>query len=107
MRDDTAIHDSSGNVFRDMGMPDPELRLARAELAGAIRRVLGERGLSQTEAARILGVTQPDVFNLLRGRLGRFSERKLEDFLVALGMDVTVRITPAHTGRGRRVVEFG
>ncbi|HEV2149254.1 MAG TPA: helix-turn-helix transcriptional regulator [Longimicrobiaceae bacterium] len=107
MSDDLTVHDSSGNVFEDMGMPEVSLRLAKAELARAIRNVLRERDLTQTEAARILGVTQPDVSNLLRGKLARFSEKKLEDFLLRLGMDVTVRITPSRSEHGRRLVEIG
>ncbi len=107
MSDDLAVHDSSGNVFADMEMTEPELRLAKAELARAIRNVLRDRGLTQVEAAGILGVTQPEVSNLLRGRLERFSEKKLEDFLLKLGMDVTVRITPSKSAQGQRLVQIG
>ena len=108
MSDDTAVHDSSGNVFADMGMADAESRLAKAELARAIRGILRTRGLTQIEAARILGITQPDVSNLVRGKLSRFSEQKLQEFLLLLGMDVTVTISPApaEQKRGHLVVEL-
>lgn len=109
MRDDLTVHDSSGNVFADMGMRDAESRLAKAELARAIRGIIRERGLTQAEAARILGITQPDVLNLVRGKLSRFSEQKLQEFLLGLGMDVTVTITPAPAARerGQLIVEVG
>lgn len=81
MNDQIVVHDSSGNVFADMGMREPEGRLARAELARTIRKILRERGLKQAEAARLLGIAQPDVSDLVRGKLARFSMERLERFL--------------------------
>jgi predicted XRE-type DNA-binding protein len=108
MSEGMEVHDSSGNVFADMGMRDAESRLARAELARAVRGIVRARGLTQVEAARVLGITQPDVSNVLRGKLSRFSEQKLQEFLLLLGMDVTVTITPAppEQPRGHLVVEL-
>ena len=88
------VHDSSGNVFEDMGMPDAEERLAKAELARVIRNEIRERGLSQTEAADLLGVKQPDVSDLTRGKLARFSRERLERFLNALDLEVRIQIGP-------------
>jgi predicted XRE-type DNA-binding protein len=63
------VEESSGNVFADLGLSDPEERLAKADLAIAISREIESRDLTQAEAADLLGAAQPDVTNLMRGRL--------------------------------------
>lgn len=88
------VHDSTGNVFEDMGMRDAEERLAKAELARVIRNELRERGLTQSEAAEMLGVKQPDISDLTRGKLARFSMERLERFLNALDLEVRIQIGP-------------
>lgn len=95
-----SVETSSGNVFKDLGLPDAEQRLAKAELARVIRRLLQDRDLSQTDAADLLGVTQPDISDLVRGRLARFSMERLERFLLILGMDICIQIGP--TSRRKR-----
>jgi predicted XRE-type DNA-binding protein len=89
-----AVENTSGNVFKDLGLPDAERRLAKAELARVIRRLLQERDLSQADSAGILGITQLDTSDLVRGRLARFSMERLERFLLALGMDIRIQIAP-------------
>lgn len=88
------VHASSGNVFEDLGVSGPERAHARAELAAAIVAIVDARGLSQSEVADLLGIDQPGVSNLVRGRLERFSSERLMRFLVALGQDVEIRIAP-------------
>jgi len=88
------VHDSTGNVFEDMGMPDAEERLAKAELARVIRKEIRERSLSQSEAAELLGIKQPDVSDLVRGKLSRFSMERLERFLNALDLEIRIQIGP-------------
>jgi predicted XRE-type DNA-binding protein len=92
---DEKIKTSSGNVFQDMGSPDAEQRLAKAELARVIRGLLKDRKLAQADAAKALGIAQPDVSDLVRGRLARFSMERLERFLLALGMDIRIQIQPS------------
>jgi predicted XRE-type DNA-binding protein len=91
---DNEVHDSSGNVFEDMGMPDADERLAKAELARVVRSAIRNRGLSQTEAASVLGVKQPDISDLQRGKLARFSRERLERFLNALDLEVRIQVGP-------------
>jgi predicted XRE-type DNA-binding protein len=98
---DAEVHDSSGNVFEDMGLPDAEERLAKAELARVIRREIDDRDLTQTEAARLLGISQPDVSDLVRGKLARFSMERLERFLNALDLEVRIQIGPRPRGKRR------
>lgn len=91
----------SGNVFADLGLPDAAERLAKAELAVAISRVIKERGLTQREAAVLMGIDQPKVSHLLRGRLADFSTDRLMGFLTGLGRDVDIVVRPAPKSRTR------
>jgi len=101
MSDDTKIHHSSGNVFQDMGLRDAEERLAKAELARLVRREIAARGLTQTQAADVLGIQQPDVSDLIRGRLSRFSIPRLERFLNALDLEIRIQIGPRPPGKAQ------
>ncbi|GEM_PF-866067 len=101
MSDDELVSTSSGNVFEDAGRPDADLRLAKAELARAIRCILAARGMNQSQAAVVLGIAQPDVSDLTRGRLGRFSMDRLERFLNALDMDVRIQVAPKRPASNR------
>ena len=86
---------STGNVFKDVGFPDDEaehLRV-RADLLIQIQQALKARGLKQAEAARLLGVTQPRVSDLVRGRIDLFSIDSLIDMLARLGVRVKVVVT--------------
>ena len=89
------IEKGSGNVFADIGLPNPEEALAKAEIARQVNRILVARKLSQAEAGVILGIAQPRVSDLFRGRLGRFSLDKLIDFAKRSGNDVEIRIKPS------------
>jgi predicted XRE-type DNA-binding protein len=84
------ITPSTGNVFRDLGFPQEEAEhlLVRSDLMIAAQKALKQRGLKQAEAARILGVTQPRISDLLRGRIDLFSTDALIDLLARLGIRV-------------------
>jgi len=84
------VEDSTGNVFADLGLPNPEELLAKAEMVRQISRIVATRGLTQTQTAELLGTTQPKVSDLLRGRLSGFSMERLIRFLNALGRDVEI-----------------
>ncbi|MBP6444676.1 MAG: XRE family transcriptional regulator [Gemmatimonadales bacterium] len=91
-KDDLAIEPSSGNVFADLGLPDAELRLAKAELANLITHIIAKRGLTQAEAATIMRMQQPDVSNLTRGRLKNFSQERLAACLNHLNFDIRIQV---------------
>jgi predicted XRE-type DNA-binding protein len=99
--EDAQVHDSTGNIFEDMGMSNPGERLAKAELARVIRKIVKERGLTQGDAATLLGVKQPDVSDLMRGKLARFSMERLERFLNALDMEVRIQVGPRPAGKAQ------
>jgi predicted XRE-type DNA-binding protein len=110
MSDELKVYDSTGNVFHDMGMRDAEERLAKAELARLVRREIAERGLTQSDAANLLGIQQPDVSDLIRGKLSRFSMSRLERFLNALDLEIRIQVGPrppdkAHAGISVEMVE--
>ncbi len=90
----------SGNVFADLDVDAPEEALAKAELAAKISEIITARGLTQLAAARILGIDQPKVSALLRGRLTGFSTERLIRFLNALGRDVEIVVKDRPRGRG-------
>jgi predicted XRE-type DNA-binding protein len=94
-----AAEKSSGNVFADLGLPNPEDRLAKAELARRISVIISEQHLTQLEAAAVLGIDQPKVSALVRGRLGGFSLERLLRFLNVLGRDVEIVVKPKPKGR--------
>jgi predicted XRE-type DNA-binding protein len=85
---------SSGNVFADLGFPDAEELQAKADLVIQIIQIIEERGLKQAEAAEIMGIDQPKVSALVRGKLDGFSMERLYRFLNALGMDVEIVVKP-------------
>src|SRR5580698_6799049 len=84
------IWEGSGNVFADLGLPDAEELLAKANLAHRITCLVTEQKLTQTQAAARLGIDQPKVSALLRGKLDGFSTERLIRFLNALGQDVEI-----------------
>src|SRR5262245_61514489 len=84
------ITKSSGNVYADLGLENPDEHALKAKLARQIAAVMKDRGLTQTVAARRLGITQPDVSKLLRGHFRQFSVERLMRFLVGLGQDVEI-----------------
>lgn len=106
MRDTRDYVVGSGNVFADLDVPRPQEALAKAELAHKINESIARRRLTQAQAARLLGVDQPKVSSLKRGRLAGFSLERLVRFLILLGSDVqiVVRKRPRSRRRARLLV---
>ena len=101
MIEEIEVEVGSGNVFADLGLSNPEERLAKAELASRIGEAIRQRRLSQAAAAELLGIDQPKVSRLLRGYLTNFSTERLMHFLTLLGRDVEIVVKPAP--RSRRI----
>jgi predicted XRE-type DNA-binding protein len=105
MKKEINFEESSGNIFADIGVREPEDAALRADLTRKIAEVIESRGINQVEVARILGVDQPKVSKLVRGRIAGFTSDRLFRFLTALGCDVRIEITRKTGGnRGRLVV---
>lgn len=83
---------SSGNVFADLGVANPEKALAKAKLARAICLLIEKEGLTQKAAAERLGIDQPKISALVRGRLADFSTDRLLQLLLRLGHDIKISV---------------
>lgn len=92
---------SSGDVFADLGFDRPAQETTRAELMLQIVRIVRERGLRQHEVASVLGIPQPKVSLLVRGRTAGFSTDRLLRFLNRLDQDVRIVVTAKASARGR------
>ena len=90
MKEEIEVYHGSGNVFADLELPDAEEMQAKAELARQILSIITKRHLTHAMAAEILGIDQPKVSALMRGRLRGFSMERLFHFLNALGRDVQI-----------------
>lgn len=98
--DGIEVTEGSDNVFADLGLPDADLLLAKAELARQIAEAIRERKLTQRRAAEVLGVSQPRVSDLLRGHLDKFSLDTLMEFLTKLRRNVTVFVSGSQKDLG-------
>ena len=97
---DIPVTASSGNVFADLGLAEPEEELTKAQLATHIRQIIKRRRITQRAAAAIMGIDQPKVSALLNGRLTNFSSDRLMRLLNALGQDVEIVVKAKPRGRG-------
>jgi predicted XRE-type DNA-binding protein len=88
---------SSGNVFVDLGFSPEEAEnlKVRSALMGSIRRIIESQELKQAEAARLFGVTQPRISDLVRGKIELFSIDALVNMLAHAGHHVEVTVEPS------------
>ncbi len=94
------LEEGSGNVFRDLGFPNPEREQLKADLTLQIYKLIKGRDLTQAQAGKILGIRQPHVSVLMRGHSGNFSVERLMQFLTALGRDVEITVRPTRKEHG-------
>jgi predicted XRE-type DNA-binding protein len=92
MSDEQDYTVSSDNLYADFGYPEPQIALAKAELARRLIAIIRERGLTQAAAGDILGVGQPKVSAIMRGRLKDFSLERLMEFLTLFNHDVEIAV---------------
>ena len=88
------VEESSSNIFADLGLPNAEQEQLKAHLTLQIYRTIKDRGLTQTQAAEVLGLKQPYVSLLMRNRSGSFSVGKLLGLLTKLDHDVQITVRP-------------
>ncbi len=105
-RERSIVERGSNNVFADLRRPDAETHLLKAELVTRIGKIIRQRGLKQVEAAKLLGLSQPDVSRLLRGSFREYSVERLLRLLTTLGRDVEIVIRePGSQRQGRLSVD--
>lgn len=93
------IEKGSTNVYADLGMPDAEEMLIKAQLATTIAEIIKQRRMTQVQAAELLSMPQPKLSNMLRGRFRGISEAKMLECLTRLGRDVQIVIKTASRSR--------
>jgi predicted XRE-type DNA-binding protein len=96
----TRVTEGSGNVFADLGLPNPEQELLKAQLTLQIYTILKGSGMTQVDIAKVLGVQQPQVSLLMRNRAGNFSVGRLMEFLTALRQDIEITVRPTRKEHG-------
>jgi predicted XRE-type DNA-binding protein len=92
----TEVHEGSGNVFADLGLPNPEERLLKASIVSELRRLIKQRGLTQVKAAKLIGIHQPDISLLLRGDFDDYSVGRLMKMLTVFEQDIEIVMKPNH-----------
>ncbi len=91
---------SSGNVFEDLGFEHPKEELLKAELAYCVHKAISEKKLTQAQAAKLIGVSQPDISKLKHGQYYRFTAERLFKFLNYLDYDVDIHVNKAKNPKG-------
>jgi predicted XRE-type DNA-binding protein len=104
MTENIEITTSIGNIFADLGLSNPDEMLVKAELARKISNAISARHITQSEAAELLGIDQPKVSALMRGRLTGFSLERMFRFLNAFEIDVEIRVKPKSSHNARITV---
>ncbi len=94
----------SGNVFKDLDLPDADELFLKAKLGFEVFQIIEDRKLTQIEAAKILGVKQPEISRLKHGRFNHYSVERLLTFLNQLNRDIEIRIIPSENRKGQQRV---
>ena len=95
------VQEGSGNVFADLGLPDSEERMLKAGIVVELRRLIKERELTQVKAAKLVGISQPDLSHLLRGDFDDYSAERLMKMLTVFEQDIEIIMKP-HRKAGQR-----
>ena len=103
--EDCRVTPSSGNVFADLGFDNPEEMLLKAELVRQISVAIKEKGLNQYQAAEVLGIDQPKVSALVRGRFSGYSIERLFKYLNVLGRDVEIVVRSSPSSESKSSVK--
>ena len=106
MTENAVVESSSGNVFADLGLPHAEKLKIKSGLVIEITRAIKRLGLTQAEAGRRMGISQPKVSRMMRGEFANLSERKLMDCLNRLGYDIQIRVQPVAESTGHLTLEI-
>jgi predicted XRE-type DNA-binding protein len=95
------VDEGTGNVFADLGLSDSEERLLKANIIAELIRLIKDRGLTQVKAAKLVGVSQPDLSHLLRGDFDDYSAERLMKMLTVFERDIEIVMKP-HRRAGKR-----
>jgi len=104
--DGVEVEAGSGNVFADLGLPHADKLKIKSGLMIEITKAVRKLGLTQQDAARRMGITQPKLSGMMRGDFSNLSERKLMDCLNRLGYDIEIKVKPASKRIGHLRLAF-
>jgi predicted XRE-type DNA-binding protein len=90
----------SGNIFADLGLPNADEHQLKAALVMQLHRLIRARKLTQSAAAKLVGIKQPDLSNILRGHDQGFSVERLMRMLTAFDQDVEITLRPHRNKKG-------
>jgi predicted XRE-type DNA-binding protein len=90
---------ASGNIFADLGLPDADTHFLKAQIVSEIYRLTNERKLTQAQAGKLMGITQPEVSRMFKGRFREYSVERLMGFLTSFDRDVEIVVKPHKTSR--------
>lgn len=93
-RTKTKVHQSSGNVFADLNLPDAKTHMLKAQIVAELYRLTQTRKLTQTRAGEVMGISQPEVSRLFKGNFREYSIDRLITFLTAFNQDVVISVEP-------------
>ena len=100
---DTPIEPGGGDTFADPDLQDADAHIVKAELVARIDDIIQQRDLTQAEAGRLLGLSQPDLSRLLRGDIREYSLERLLELLIALNRDIDIVIRQPRSTTGGRL----
>lgn len=101
--DGVEVQRGSGNVYADLGLPNADKLKIKTSLVIEIRKAMRSLNLTQQEAAKRMGISQPKVSDMMRSDFANLSERKLMDCLTRLGYDIEISVRPANAAVGHLV----
>lgn len=102
------VVESSGNVFADLGLPNADEHLLKAEIVVQLKRLMQANKLTQTKAATLIGIAQGDLSNILRGKYRGFTIERLMRLLTAFDQDIDIHVRPrADKTRPARIAVMG
>ena len=98
------IHQSSGNIYADLELPDAEIHYIKSQIVIQLYRLTNLRKLTQAKAGELMGISQPEVSRLFKGRFREYSVERLMGFLTAFDQDVEITVRPhPKAGEGGRI----
>ncbi len=102
----TAVHETRGNIFADLGFPGAEAHLLKAEIVSELYRLTTERMLTQAKSGELMGITQPEISRLFKGHFREYSVERLMEFLTCFDLDVEIVSQPKSRKGQRGQIRF-
>jgi predicted XRE-type DNA-binding protein len=96
------IHETAGNIFADLGLPDAGNHFLKAQIVAELYRLTAERKLTQAKAGNLMGISQPEVSRLFKGHFREYSIERLIGFLTAFNLDVEIVTKPGAKAKSEK-----